>query len=147
MRQGEQGFSTIKLMLWLAVLACVVWVGYEVIPVYNANWKVQDAFDGVVRNMADANEADIRDRLPELYKIKYLEKSDVPQEFYDNLQIEADGNRVKISSRYHVTVWLYGPVQDVDPASEYSEADLKGMDKIRHKLRLDFDFEPYAETP
>lgn len=147
MRQGEQGFSTIKLMLWLVVLGFGVWGGYEVIPVYNTNWKVQDTFDGVVHNMANENEADIRKKLPDLYKIKYLSKGDVPQEYYDNLHIEADGNRVKISSSYHVTVWLLGPVQAVDPDSEYSEADLKGMDKIRHKLRLDFNFEPYAETP
>lgn len=147
MRRDEQGFSTIKLMLGLAIIFCAAWVALEVVPVYNANWKIQDTFDGVVRNMSDADEAAIRKRLPDLYKIKYLAPGDVPQAYYDNLQINADGNGVSISSNYHVTIWLMGPVQEVDPESDYSESDLKGMDKIRHKLRIDLDFEPYAETP
>lgn len=143
----QKGFSKIGLLFWLAVIGSGVYVGYQILPVYNASWKIQDAFDGVATNMADSTESDIRDRLPELFKIKYLSKHEVPQEFYDNIAIEADGNRVKISSYYHVTVWLFGPVRGVDPDSNYTEADLKGMDKIRNKLRFDYDFEPYAETP
>jgi len=100
-----------------------------------------------VRNMAHNTESHIRRRLPELFKIKYLARGDAPQEFYDNIVISADGAHVEISSEYSVTVWLLGPVEGEDPESEYDEADLKGMDKIRHKLRYDFYFEPYAETP
>ena len=143
----EQGFSMIKIMFWLVIIGFGVVVGYKIIPVYNAYWKVQDTFDGVVVRMADKSEGNIRERLPALFKIKYLAREDVPNQFYENLQIKASGGRVEIYSQYDVTVWVLGPVEDVDPDSEYEESELKGMDKIRHKARRDFHFEPYAETP
>jgi len=145
--KAEQGFSTIKILFWLIVIGVAVMVGYKIMPVYNAYWKVQDTFEAVARNMADSSEREIRKRLPELLKIKYLAKGDVPDEFYKNIVIKADGGRVEISSEYHVTVWLLGPVETVNPDSDYEESDLKGMDRLRHKARRDFDFEPYAETP
>ena len=145
--KNEYGFSMIKLLFIGALIGAVVGAGYKIIPVYNAQWKIQDAFEAVSRNMADKDEVRIRERLPAMLKMKYLAHGDVPQEFYDNIVISADGGQVEISSEYHVTLWLLGPVEGVDPDSEYDEADLKGMDKIRHKLRQDFDFEPYAKTP
>lgn len=144
---SERGFSMIKFMFLLVILGSVVVSGYKIIPVYNAQWKIQDTFESLSRNMADSNEGAIRTRLPELLRIKYLAKGDVPDEFYENVVIKADGGRVEISSEYHVVVWLLGPVENVDPESEYSELDLKGMDKIRHKARFDYYFEPYAKTP
>lgn len=143
----EQGFSTIKLLFWGALIAAGVMAGYKIFPVYNAQWKIQDAFEAISRNMASTDEVRIRRKLPSLFQMKYLSHGDVPQEFYDNIVIKADGGKVEISSSYHVTLWLLGPVEGVDPDSEYDESDLKGMDKLRHKLRRDFDFEPYAKTP
>ena len=145
--KNEQGFSMIKLLFLGAVIGFGVMAGYKIIPVYNAQWKIQDAFEAISRNMADKDETRIRRRLPDLLKMKYLAHGDVPQEFYDNIVISADGGQVEISSEYHVTLWLLGPVEGVDPDLEYEESELKGMDKIRHKLRQDFDFEPYAKTP
>jgi len=145
--RNEQGFSMFKLMFWCAIIGAGVVYAYMIIPVYNAYWKVQDTFEGVSRSMADSSESRIRARLPDLFKVKYLTVGEVPQEFYDNLEIKTEGGRVEISSFYHVTVWLIGPVEGVDPNSNYEEKDLKGMDKLRAKLRQDFDFEPYAETP
>ncbi|MDX8404220.1 MAG: DUF4845 domain-containing protein [Mariprofundaceae bacterium] len=145
--KNERGFSTIKILFWLVVIGAGVVTGYKIIPVYNAQWKVQDTFEALSRNMADSSEIAIRNRLPELLRIKYLARGDVPDEFYKNIVIKADGGRVEISSEYDVTVWLMGPVEGVDPESAYSESDLKGMDKIRHKVRQDFHFEPYAKTP
>lgn len=145
--RNEQGFSIIKLMFFLSVLAGVVWYGWLLIPMYNAQWKVQDAFDAVSRNMADASEEAIYQRLPDLFRIKYIYHNDLPEEFYDNIKVKADGGRIEISSYYHVTIWPLGPVESVDPESDYDPKELKGMDKIRDKLRLDYDFEPYAETP
>jgi len=144
---NERGFSLIKFMLLLAVLAGGTWYGYNIIPVYNAEWKIQDAFDAISREMTDDSEQEIRQRLPDLFHIKYLAHDDVPQEFYDNIRIDTSGGQIKISSSYHVTVWLLGPVQSVDPDSDYDPSELKGMDRLRDKLRQDFDFEPYAETP
>lgn len=145
--QHQQGFSVIKMLFWLAILFAGVMYAYQVVPVYNAYWKVQDAFSGVVENMAGDSEIDIRKRLPDLFRVKYLKQDDLPREFYDNLEIKADGNRVEISSFYHVTVWFLGPVTAVDPESDYDPEELKGMDRVRNRLRQDFDFEPHAATP
>ncbi|MFC1542845.1 DUF4845 domain-containing protein [Pseudomonadota bacterium] len=145
--KNEYGFSMIKLLFIVALIGAAVGFGFKIIPVYNAQWKVQDAFEALSRNMANRDETSIRKRLPTLFKMKYLASGDLPQEFYDNIEITADGGKVEISSEYHVTVWLLGPVEGVDPDSDYDESELKGVDKIRHKLRQDFDFEPYAKTP
>jgi len=142
----EKGFSMIKTMFWLAVIGAGVFYAYMIVPVYNAYWKVEDTFKGVAESMSDKSESEIRARLPDLFHIKYLAHNDVPQEFYDNIKIEADGTGVKISSYYHLTVWLIGPVEGVDPESDYDPKDLKGMDKLRDKLRKDFEFEPYASS-
>ncbi|MCK5307868.1 MAG: DUF4845 domain-containing protein, partial [Zetaproteobacteria bacterium] len=123
--KNEQGFSMIKLLFLGAVIGFGVMAGYKIIPVYNAQWKIQDAFEALTRNMADKDETRIRRRLPDLLKMKYLAHGDVPQEFYDNIVISADGGQVEISSEYHVTLWLLGPVEGVDPDSEYDESDLK----------------------
>ncbi len=144
--RNEQGFSMIKMMFWGLIIGVGVVYAYMIIPVYNAYWKVQDTFEGVVHSMSDSSESAIRRRLPNLFHLKYLAPGEVPQEFYDNLEIKIDSGRVEISSFYHVTVWLLGPVEGVDPNSDYEEKDLKGMDKLRAKLRQDFDFEPYAKT-
>lgn len=144
---NERGSSMIKLLFWLTVIGAVVLTGYKIIPVYNAQWKVQETFEAISRNMAGSSESKIRKRLPELLRIKYLARGDVPDEFYENIVIKADGGVVEIYSEYHVVVWILGPVEDVDPESDYVELDLKGMDKIRHKARHDFYFEPYAKTP
>jgi hypothetical protein len=93
------------------------------------------------------SENDIRKKLPDFLDIKYIEHNDLPEEFYENLEIEADGNQVSIRSSYHVTLWLLGEVSVMDEFGEYDPAELKGMDIIRDKLRFDYDFSPSAETP
>ena len=142
----ENGFSMIKTMFCLAVIGAGVFYAYMIVPVYNAYWKVEDTFKGVAESMADKSESEIRARLPDLFHIKYLAPGEVPQEFYDNMEIKTDGDHVEISSYYHLTVWLIGPVEGVDPESDYDSKDLKGMDKLRDKLRKDFEFEPYASS-
>jgi hypothetical protein len=137
----------VKLMFILAILGFGTWSTYLVLPVYSTYWKVQDAFEAMAHNMADKSVDAISVRMPEVFKIKYIASDDVPQEFYDNLVIKADGNRVELYSSYTVTVWLFGEVEGVDPDSEYDSGDIKGMDLLREKGRLDFAFEPYAETP
>jgi len=143
----QKGFSVVKLLFVLAVLAAGTVAAYKIIPVYNTYWKVQDTLESVSRNLSNQPANNIRARLPDIFHAKYIGYNDLPQEFYDNLQIEADGSKVEISSAYHVTLWLLGPLESVNPDEPYTAKDLKGMDKIRDKARLDFDFEPYAETP
>jgi len=143
----EQGFSMIKIMFLLVLIGAGVLVGYKIIPVYNANWKIQDTFEFLARNMSDQPEEVIQRRLPELFSLKYLSRDDVPDQFYENLVVEVNAGHIEIYSEYDVTVWILGPVEGVNPDSAYDESELKGMDKIRHKARQDFHFEPYAETP
>lgn len=145
--KNEYGFSMIKLLIFLAIVGGGVFTGFKMFPVYNNAWKVQDVFDSIARDQASKSESEIRKRLPELLDIKYIEKGDLPQEFFDNIEIKADGSRVVIDSSYHVTLWLLGPVSEMDEFGEYDVADLKGMDIVKHKLRFDYDFEPHAETP
>jgi len=145
--QHQEGFSMIKLLLILAVLAAGTWSGYNIIPVYNTYWKTQDALESVTRNLVNQSPQRIRARLPEILRVKYVAQGDLPQEFYDNLEIKSDSGRIEISSSYHITLWLLGPLESVNPDEEYTDKDLKGMDKLRDKARIDYDFEPYAETP
>ncbi len=137
----------IRLAFILAVLGAGIWSAYNIIPVYNTEWKVQDAFDAVAGNLAGQSAQAIRTRLPDIFHMKYIAHHDLPVEFYDNLQIRADGGKVEISSAYHVTIWLLGPLESVGPEEDYTASDLEGMDKLRDKARIDYDFEPYAETP
>jgi len=143
----QEGFSLIKLMFVLLILGIGTWVSFAVLPVYSTYWKVEDAFESMSRNLANRTAEGVLRKLPEVFHVKYISQKDLPQEFYDNLKIKADGNRIEISSAYHVTIWLLGPLEGVNPDEGYTAGDLKGMDKLRDKARLDFDFEPYAETP
>ncbi len=145
--QAERGFSTIKTMFWLAVIGAIGWVTVAATDVYYIEWKVQEIFDGVARNMADKTIDEIRAKLPDLYRLNDIRTGDLPNEYYDNLLITATGSRVQISSAYHVTVWLMGEPEDISVALGYSDQELTGADKLRAKARLDFDFSPSAVTP
>jgi len=147
MNRNEAGFSLIKMFLVLAILAGAVSAAYRIIPVYNTYWKVQDTFDSVAHNLSDRSESEIRIRLPDLLHVQYVNRSDLPKAFYDNLEIKADGGRVEISSRYHVSVWLLGKPERAPDQDEQAGSEPQGLDKWRNKARLDFDFHPHAETP
>lgn len=140
----EAGFSLIKMLLVLAILAGGAWAGYLVLPVYNTYWKVQDAFGSVARNLTNLSESEIRGRLPDVLHVDYIEPSDLPQAFYDHLNIKADGGRVEIASSYHVSVWLLGKPES---AGQDENRIASTMDGLRAKGRLDFYFHPYAKTP
>jgi len=142
MENHQSGFSVIKFLFWLVILAVGVVAGYKIIPVHYTAWKVGDAFETIVRTKSSADESFLRARLPDILHAKYISASDLPREFYDHLAIKADGNRVKISSRYHVTVWLLPE----DPGS-MPTVMRKRWQLLRAKSRFDFDFEPHAETP
>ncbi|MDX8388847.1 MAG: hypothetical protein R8M38_00005, partial [Mariprofundaceae bacterium] len=120
-----------------------------IIPVYNTYWKIQDTFESVTRNMTTNTEQAIMVRLPDLLKIKYLMAHEYPEGFMDNIELTNEDEHVVISSHYHVTVWLLGIPQGVQPDEEgkFDLNELKGMNKLRVKARIDYDFEPYAETP
>jgi len=145
--QNQEGFSVIKFLFMIAVLAAGTWATYNILPVYTTYWKVQNALDAASRDLTNQSAEEIRAKLPDIFQVQYIGTNDLPQEFNDHLKIKKEGGKVEISSTYHVTVWLLGPLESVNPDEEYTAKGLKGMDKLRASARLDFDFEPYAETP
>jgi len=144
-RNSEQGFSVVKLLFWLAVLGFFIFNGFLVFHAYYTNGQVQHCFEGLVHNRtAHTGKLEARDKLDELFSVQYLEKDDLPAEFYDQLQIKVSGDMLEISSSYGVTVWPFGKVEHVDESGEYDPELLGGMDMLRDKTRIDLSFEPYA---
>jgi len=144
---SQAGFSTFKLLALTIVLVGGGMVAYKLAPVYYAHAKVQKIFEATSREMANDTELKIRARLPVLFKTQNLKEDELPQDFYDNLEIDAGYGRVELQSHYHKVIWLMGPLKDTDPNSDYDPVDLKGMDKIRNQARVDLDFEVHAKTP
>jgi hypothetical protein len=146
-RRKQAGFHAIYLVLWLVFFAVAGKVAYEFVPVFYTAWKVDEAFKTIVRTMSAYDESVIRARLPDILKAKYIDYDDLPQEFYDNLVIRADGTRLEISSRYHVTIWLLAPPAGTNTGEAAEGNEVKGVEELRTRGRFDFDFEPHAETP
>ena len=147
MKQRESGFSMIKVLFWLVILAALSSVGFQLLSIHQTGWKVQDIFDNVSRKMADSSEENIREKLPQLFKVNYIYRKDLPEEFYTNILILRDGGRVEISSSYMDTLWPLGQVENVDEEGTYDPKELTGMDYFRDLTRYDIYFEPYAKTP
>lgn len=148
MEHRDQGFSTIKFLAVVCLIAIPLWYAWLLVPVYSTKWKVEEVFETISRTMAMSTEEEIRLRLPRLLDVKYIEPDDLPQSFYSNLEIQADGSRVSISTIYDVTIWPLGPVEDTrDWQGHYDVKQLGTMDRWRHLARLDFEFAPHAETP
>ncbi len=143
----QRGISTLKMLFLLLLLGGGATVGYKLFPVYYTHAKVQSTFETIARMMSEESELKIRARLPVLLRTQNIQPEELPQEFYDNLSIDAGYGRVDISSSYHVVVWLLGPIRGADPNSDYDPLQLTGMDKIRNQARVDLDFEVHAETP
>ncbi len=135
---------------WLFLLGLIgggVFVGGQVIPVYYNNLKIQNIFEGVTQNLENKSLDELGRRVDELFSIQTIDEKILPPEFHENLSIINENGKIKIGSEYHVTLWLLGKPTSVNPDEEYAEVDVKGMDKLRLRTRLDFDFAPYAETP
>ncbi|MDX8411953.1 MAG: hypothetical protein R8K46_08830 [Mariprofundaceae bacterium] len=143
----QAGFSMVKLLFWLGMLTTIVWSTYLILPVYTTYWKVQDALSSISEGMIGETETKVRQRLPEIFKIKYIARKDLPDEFYRNLIVEASEERLLLESEYDETVWFLGLLKDVDPDGYYEEEELKGLDIIRLRGRVEFHFSPYAEFP
>lgn len=142
----EDGFSTVRMLFWLAVIGAAGWLTVAVADVYYTAWKVQDVFDTVAQNMSGRSTEEIAERLPVLYDLQGLEAADLPQEYYDNLKISTVRHGIRIFSKYHVTIWLLGTPEDAVFGQDRAEADLESLDKYQDMARLEFDFSPSAET-
>lgn len=141
------GFYIMKILLWIVVLGFLILNGFQLLTIHQTNWKVQDVFDNISRKMSDSSEDKIRKKLPDLFKVGYISRDDVPEEFYDNLLIRFSDGKVEISSSYMETVWPLGRVENVDKEGTYDPQELTGLDYLRDKTRYDIYLEPYARTP
>jgi hypothetical protein len=136
-----------KWLFWLALIGGGVFVGAQVIPVYYNNLKVQNIFEGTAENLVTQTEGEVKRRIDELFKIQTVDLQALPPEFFDNLTISKENGKLQIGTEYHITLWLLGPPESVNPDEAYKESEVKPMDKLKLRARMDFDFAPYAETP
>jgi len=134
----------LKLVFGIAVVGFLMLNGTLIGNAYYVNSKAQRCFDILVQSMARASEPEARSKLNDLFRLQYLYKEDLPSEFYDELQVKATGDILEVRSSYGVTVWPFGKVADVDAEGTYDPAELKGLDMLRDKTRIDLSFEPYA---
>lgn len=143
----EKGFSMIRMMVWCMILGGSGLYITTLWPIYNTYWKVQDTFDGVAKNLSSLSEQSIRERLPQLLRTQYLNPQNIPQEFYDHLDIESDGEAyIKISSSYHVTGWFLGK-PDLDQSEEGKGGTVeKQWNHLRRQWKEEFEFKPYAAS-
>jgi len=136
-----------KLMFWVALIATFVVVGGKTIPVYYNNIKIQNVFEGLVEGLPNANDTDIHSRLRQLFIMQSIKTKNLPEAFYENLKIYRDNGKLELSTNYHIVVWVLGRPTSVNPDEDYLEHDVKGLDKLRLKTRLDLNFSPAAITP
>ena len=123
---------------------CFCW--WQVIPVYYNNIKINNVFEGVAQKTS-LTETTAGWRINKLFDIQSIDIEALPKSFFDNLSITKENGKFKIGSEYHITLWLFGKPQKIDPESDYKESEVEPMDKIRLTGRMDFDFAPYQETP
>ena len=133
-----------KLLFWLAVSGFVLLNGSLIGKAYYNNAKVQDCFESLTHNMPEASAPEIRVKLDTLFRVQYITADDLPQGFYDTLQIQTTGQGFEISSSYDVSIWPFGSVENRDEQGEYLPDALSGMDILRHQTRIDLQFDPYA---
>jgi len=141
---AEAGFSFVKLLFWLALIAFILINAASVAGAYYTNAQVQDTFEHLSSKMPNAAEPEIRAKMHEAFHVQYLDEKDLPDAFFDALEIHTTGHGFEISSLYHVMIWPLGRVETRDEHGEYDPEALAGLDSLKYKTRIDLRFEPYA---
>ena len=137
-----------KILFWLGLVGSAVLVAAQSIPVYYNNVKVENTFQGIVQNLVQQSEADIRNKIQKLMMIQSVNLEGLPDAFFENLIIKKENGKLTLSSQYDVTVWVLGEPEymDADEIDEEGE-NISWVDRIKQLARIDFDFMPFAETP
>jgi len=136
-----------KFVFWFGLIGVGVFVGGQVGPAYYNNMKIDNIFEGVATNLVSLTEPDVRSRLNKLLKVQGVDIKDLPHAFSDNLEIIKEDGKLKISSEYHLIIWLLGEPVNMDLEQDYKESEIEPMNKLRLKARIDLDFYPSQETP
>ncbi|MDX8409394.1 MAG: hypothetical protein R8J84_05035 [Mariprofundales bacterium] len=145
-----EGFSKIKLLLVLMVIALLVDVGFQVIPIYDVKMSVQSTFDSITTNQSRLSEALVRQKLPEVMRTQYVDPvQDLPEAFFDNLVIVSEDGKLDLSTYYHAEAWLLGmpKIYEELDVGEEPEEPLSLLEQLQVKMRMDFDFDIEAHTP
>jgi len=140
----KRGFSVFKFLFGAALAGFLIFNGWLIGNAYFVNSKAQHCFELLTQSMPKASVSAARVKLEDLFGLQYLYKKDLPSEFYDELRIKATGEMLEVSSSYSVTIWPFGKIKNVDQDGTYDPDTLTGMDAIRHRMRIDLNFKPYA---
>jgi hypothetical protein len=98
----QRGSSRLKLVLFLAVVVAMIYVGVKVIPILVNNMQFQDAIESTAR-FASVNRQtadDIRTAV-----LKEADNDDIPIAAQD-IHVKGEGGHVEIAADYSVTVNL-----------------------------------------
>jgi hypothetical protein len=99
---SQQGGGALKAILWTAVLVYAAYVGYKLIPVYIANYQLQDKMQEEARFAVvnRYNEDQVRDQI-----YKQVEDLEIPAR-KDEIKVYSTLQVVRISLDYTVPVDL-----------------------------------------
>lgn len=101
-RAGERGAGHLKVVVWLAVLACLIFVGIKTAPVLFDEFEFQDAVQSAARmgSVSVGTATDIRDGL-----VNKAQELNIPIKPED-IQVAKGPGTVSIEAPYSVTVDL-----------------------------------------
>ena len=101
-RQRQRGSGRLKAVVWTAILAAMVYVGFKVVPILVSEYQFTDALQNTARfaTVNRESEADIRTSL-----VKEAEKDELPVRAED-IAVHASNGNVQIEAAYSVTVDL-----------------------------------------
>jgi hypothetical protein len=100
---GQRGEGKLKAIIWLAILASMLYVGIMVVPLLVNEYEFQDAMTSTAR-FASANRQTADDIRASL--VKEAKSEDIPIKPED-IKVEAQAGNVQISAPYSVTVDLH----------------------------------------
>jgi Domain of unknown function (DUF4845) len=99
---SERGAGRLKSVVWLAILACLIYVGIKTVPVLFDEYEFQDAIESAARFGSVNNQTpdDIRDGL-----VRQAETDNIPIKPED-IHVTKGSGDVSIDVQYSVTVDL-----------------------------------------
>src|ERR1700733_9726592 len=100
---GQRGEGKLKAIIWLAILASMLYVGIMVVPLLVNEYQFQDAMTSTAR-FASANRQTADDIRASL--VKEAKSEDIPI-MPEDIHVESQSGNVRISVAYSVTVDLH----------------------------------------
>ncbi len=101
-RDRERGVSRVKAISWILVIGACIFVAVKVIPIYFANFELEDKMHEEAR-FAQANRRSIEDLKDIIFRA--AQNLDLPTRRED-IRVEMDPSGTRIGAEYTVTVDL-----------------------------------------